>query len=48
MVADILAKRSFDQELGLCLLPRMPEFVSSAVPDDLDGLVRPRLVCAAS
>lgn len=47
MVAHTLAKRSIDQEFGLCLLPTMPEFVSSAVLDDLDGLGRPRLINAA-
>jgi hypothetical protein len=47
MVADTLAKRSIDQEIGLCLLPSMIGFLSSVVIDDLSGLAHPRLVSAA-
>ncbi|XP_061998871.1 uncharacterized protein LOC133716160 [Rosa rugosa] len=43
MVADGLAKRSTDQELGLCRCSSAPSFICQAMLDDIDGFARPRL-----
>lgn len=40
MVADYMAKRRIDNEIGLCRLPEMPEFAPDVVTDDMIGLVR--------
>ena len=42
MVADTLAKRSTDQDLGLCRLPFAPSFVNVCMLEDIAGLERPR------
>lgn len=42
MAADCLVKRSVDNELGLCVLQVMPDFVTSTILDDMAGLVRLR------
>ena len=46
-VADCLAKRSIDQEIGMCMLYSAPVFAISSVLDDIAGLATPRLFSAA-
>ncbi|PRQ31855.1 putative ribonuclease H-like domain-containing protein [Rosa chinensis] len=48
MVADILAKHSLDNELGVCRMDTNPPFMNQVLMDDIDGLVRPRMVVTAS
>lgn len=47
MVADGLAKRSIDKDLGVCLLPEIPDFACTSVLDDVNGLTRPRNISTA-
>lgn len=47
MVADGLAKRSIDKDLGVCFLPGIPDFAYNSVLDDVNGLAHPRVVSAA-
>lgn len=46
-VADYLAKRSIDQEIGMCVLYSAPVFVIPSILDDIAGLATPRLISAA-
>lgn len=48
MAADCLAKRSLDYELGVCLLPTMPNFASHVILDDLNGVIHFRSTYAAT
>lgn len=48
MVANCLANRSVDQEIGICKLPFAPDFVISTVLDDITGLARPRIISVVS
>ena len=47
VVADCLAKRSFNQEIGIFVLPSMPAFAALPILDDINGLAHPRTVSAA-
>jgi hypothetical protein len=42
MVADGLAKRSVDQDLGICMVPSAPDFIIPALLDDIAGVAHPR------
>lgn len=44
MVADCLAKRSIQNEVGVCKLPSAPAFAAQAMLDDVAGLARPRVL----
>lgn len=47
IVADCLAKRSLNQDIGSCVLPSMPTFAAIPILDDINGLVHPRSISAA-
>lgn len=48
MAEDFLAKKSIDQEIGICKLHYVPEFVAPTILDDIAGLAHSRLISAAS
>ena len=47
MVADILAKHSLDNDLGVCRLNATLPLLIHVLMGDIDGLVRPRIVVIA-
>lgn len=47
MVADCIAKKSLEHDLGICTMSSVPAFAIQAVLDDIYGLVRPR-VCSVA
>ena len=48
MMADCLAKKSIDQEIGICRLISVPDFAIPTLLDDMTGFARPRSMGAAS
>lgn len=47
IVANCLAKRSIDREIGICRLPSAPEFANAILLDDITDLTGSRAISAA-